>query len=440
MESPDHIQDVAIIGGGPAGSVAAICCARLGLSVLLLEKQAHPRFHIGESMLPRGIDLINELGLADRLKSFPQTRKYGAGFVMADTQDPTLFWFSSTRGGKPSQAVNIERSTFDRMLLDAAQDEGCDVREGISVEHIDRLEEGDVSLATSAGQVRARILLDASGQATLVARHLRTRHRIPGMARVAHYAHFAGVERALGHAAGSPINVMGEEGWFWVIPLDSKRTSVGLVLEPGIANAVGVSADTMLRWGVERSPYMRRVMRDARGPIHNIVCADYSYRCDPFAGPGYMLLGDAAMFIDPIFSAGVCMAMETGRRAAGLVAELKSNPKRAMHARREYINFLESSSRPLFNLVQQYYTHPFRELMLTSPGPLGIHDAVLSVLAGYVFPRPRLSVRLRLAIMNVLVKVHARTGKLAPSIDKYSLLNSTTAPAEEIRKLTGAIL
>lgn len=218
MDPSDTIHDVAIVGGGPAGATAALCCARRGLSTVVLERESHPRFHIGESLLPRNQTLLRELGLLHRLDRIPRVPKFGASFVMGDAAEPADFWFAAGPQGEESYTFSIERAPFDEMLAGAARAAGACIRERVRVKSIERLADGDVHLATTDGPVRSRVLLDASGQGTVVGRHLGTRRGLPDLKRVACFAHFTGVERRAGRLGGSPIIVMCDEGWFWSIP------------------------------------------------------------------------------------------------------------------------------------------------------------------------------------------------------------------------------
>ena len=438
MPRHDEPCDVTVVGGGPGGAVAAICCARAGHSVRLLEKERFPRFHIGESLLPHSFEFLAGLGLADRVERLAHVPKYGAAFVMGDGQRPTPFWFPEEVAGTQSRTLNIERSSLDNMLLDAAREEGVDVREGVKLRSIVELKLGRVVLDTSEGELHSRLLLDASGQGSVVGRHLGTRRSTPPTERVAYFEHFRGVERAEGRARGSPIIVMCVEGWFWLIPLDETRTSVGLVLRAGDARATGVRPEQLLRWGIQRSPFVRHAMRNAQGPERNRVCADYSYSCRPYAGDGYFLVGDAAVFVDPVFSTGVSLAFDSGQLAAQSAARVLRDASSAPRVNAAYSRSLDRASAPLFRLIEQFYRHPFRELLLAGAGPLGTHDAVLSVLSGRALRGMRFSVRWRMLLFELLLRVHASGGRLAPRLEPFSLLAGRPTAAESMPDSVGA--
>jgi flavin-dependent dehydrogenase len=394
--------DVIVIGGGPAGSTSALLLARQGLRVIMLEKAKFPRFHIGESILPRNFPLVQELGLEQALERLPHLKKYGAEFAMGDDFETTRFYFNT--GLIPgSRTFNIERALFDKMLMDEAADAGAKVCENTAVRRILKLAQDDVAVQLEDGQtLSGRLLIDASGHGTIVGRHLGLRKPVPDTRfhKVAYLEHFDHVERLPGDEDGHPSIIMTTEGWFWLIGLNRSKTSVGFVCHPDLIQRVGVPADRMLQWAVARCPVVRHRMRNAIGPATNQVISDFSYTCKPFAGDGYFMVGDAGCFLDPIFSTGVTLAMMGAREAAKHAAAILNGTTLPTRARREYIDFVTGSTRVFWRLIRNYYTHSFRELFLNGTGPMHVHGAIISLLAGHVFPRPPFALRWRLCLFD----------------------------------------
>lgn len=415
--------DVLIIGGGPGGAVSALLLARAGLRVCVFEKDRHPRFHIGESILPRNFPLIQELGLEPDLLRLPHVKKYGAEFGMGNDFNTMSFGFSD--GLLPGSATfNIERAPFDEMLINAARVAGAEVLEDTPVKNINRLEEGSVEIATADRAFTGRILIDASGHGTVIGRHVGSRRVFddPNLQKVAYFQHFENVERPSGNASGHPTIFMCREGWFWLIGISSTKTSVGFVTRPDLVKDIKVAPDRLLHWAIERCPVVRHRMRAAVGDETNRVLSDFSYTCKPHAGPGYFLVGDAACFLDPIFSTGVTLAMMSGQEAAYRVIGILQNRENPAIARRAYCRFIAGSTGIFWRLIRDFYRHSFRELFMNGRGPLKVHNAVISALAGSVFPKAVWALRWRLWFYALCVRMQ-QYFPLVPRRAEFSLLD-----------------
>jgi len=389
---------------------------------VVLEKTTFPRFHIGESILPRNTTLLKELGLWEELLKLPHVPKYGAEFAMGDDSVSMCFTFDQCLIPGPV-VFNIERSLFDRMLMEQARAAGAEVRENTTVKEIRKLGENAVEVSIGSETIDGRMLLDCSGHGTLVGRHLGTRRNFtdPNLQKVAYFEHFDNVERLPGDASGHPSIIVTKEGWFWIIGLNETRTSVGFVTHPHFVKQLDVPPEKMLAWAIARCPVVRHRMRDSSGPMKNRILSDFSYTCEEFAGPGYFLVGDAGCFLDPIFSTGVTLAMVGATEAARNTIGILQGDIAASRARREYQKFVKGSTSVFWSLIKAYYTHSFRELFLNGQGPLKVHNAVISILAGQVFPRPPWALRWRLWFFFLCTQLQ-KFFELVPRRKEFSLL------------------
>lgn len=422
--------DVLIAGGGPAGSIAGLLLAREGFSVAILEKDKHPRMHVGESFLPRTMRLIRELGLETALSKVPHIPKFGAEFGIGD--NPATRSFTFRNGMIPGETVfNIERAVFDKMLLDEARKAGVEVFEETPVKNIVSLVRENVRLATPKGEFRGRVLLDCSGQGTLLGRALNLRQTFQEreLQKVAYYQHFTGVERNEGERVGHATIIMCDEGWFWIFALNPIKTSVGFVSHPWFTKELNVPPKQLLAWAVARCPIVRHRMRNAVGPADNVIVSDFSYRCRPYAGKdgAYFMVGDAACFLDPIFSAGVTLAMINAQQTAPNIAAMLRGQTTAAAAERKHIRFIQKSTKPFWRLNRAYYKHSFRELFMHGQGPLQMQPALISVLAGQVFPKPVWSLRWRHRVFDFCVFIQ-KYFALVPHRNPCKLLEQEPVP------------
>ena len=433
--SNQEMFDAIIIGGWPAGSIASMGMAKRGRKVVVIEKATFPRFHIGESFLPATFDRLKELGLEDALRKCPHVPKFGADFAMG--YGGKVLEIDFNQGFVAcDEAFNIERAVFDAMLLDEARKMGVKVVQA-TVKEIKKLSDGDCLIVTDAGEFAGKYVLDASGQGTVIGRHLGTRKPVtdPNLKKVAYFSQFENVVRPTGKREGHPLIAMSDEGWFWMIPLNDKVTSVGVVLGADDSKKIqaeeGVTPENMLKWAISHTPVVRERMKDAVW-LHqtNQVIADFSYNCRPYAGDGHFLIGDAAAFMDPIFSTGVSVAVNSGMEAVGHVDKILAGKISPAAARAKYISHLEESTGTLFKLIRQYYDHSFRELFINGTGPLEVHKAVIGVLAGNVFPRPPFKMRWRLKFFDFCVWMNRRR-QLVPRRRRFSLLKRAAMDREE---------
>lgn len=381
--------DVAVVGGGPAGSAAATTLARRGHRVVLFERDDFPRFHIGESLLAAANPSFDALGVTEKIRAAGFTEKWGATLLTHLGAEGTPVDFSQSREVPRPQTWQVCREKFDTLLLDHARESGAEVRLRQRVESAEFDGDG-VTLRVAAAEgaaseVRARAMVDATGRAGLLARRFELRYDEPQLANVAIYAHFSGVPRLPGKRAGD-IRIVGREdaGWFWVIPIDEQLTSVGVVLPMAIyARLEKGSPESMLQAAVAGTPAMAALMREARREWPVRVEKDYSYGARAYVGDRWLLAGDAGSFLDPVFSSGVSIALESGIEAGReLSAALAGDDFRA--ARFAAFDRVQRRRYQLFRrFVTGFYTPWFRDVFFQPDAPPAIFRAVITVLAGH---------------------------------------------------------
>ncbi len=318
--------DVVVLGGGPGGSAAAAFLARAGRRVLVLEREAFPRFHVGESLLPRSIEVMEALGVMPAMEA-EFLRKYGARFIDGETGRESRFSFADALRAHSPYAFQVPRDRFDQLLLDHAASLGAEVRHGWEATKMtfDGSRATGVIARDPEGRthtIAAACTLDATGRDALRAHAQRSQEKLPMLERtMAVFSQFHGVPRAEGIEAGDIQIVIAPSTWFWVIPFRDGRTSVGAVLDPSeIARADGrPSPAATFSALVEACPPMRRLMADATPVFEVRAAADFSYRVGEIIGDGWLSLGDASGFVDPLFSTGVHLALRGAFIAAPLV-------------------------------------------------------------------------------------------------------------------------
>lgn len=399
-ESPAFDSDCIVIGGGPAGSAAAGFLAQRGRSVLLLERDAHPRFHIGESLLPANLPLLERLGVLARVEAIG-VRKYAADFA-AEGMGFGGFPFSRALRPIRDYAFQVRRSEFDQLLFQRAAELGaqtlqqCEVLQVETSAGVQRVRLRD---ADGERELRCRYVIDASGRDTLFGRQRKLkqphRHRSAAL-----FAHFRGVERRPGDAAGNITIYRLPQGWMWFIPLREDVMSIGAVCEPEYFKRRRGGLDEFLLETIRSHPQARARLEGAVAASAAEATGNYSYRCDAIGGPGWVLAGDAYAFIDPIFSSGVYLAMHSAEQAAALVDAVLAAPRREAALQRAYRHRFDRGLRTFTWFIERFMTPTMSELFAHPSNAMQLEQSVISLLAGDVFDNA--AVRRRLLLFRAL--------------------------------------
>ena len=393
--------DVVVIGGGPAGSTAAALLARRGYRVVALEKAHHPRFHIGESLLPMNLPLFERLGVLDKVRALG-VYKRGADFEADNERGYNTFAFDRALGNSPPHAYQVWRQDFDRMLFEHARACGASAREGHEALALEQRGPRDTRLEvrTDDGgsyRIEARYLIDASGRDTFLAGRKKLRRKNPLHQSAAIFGHFRGAAARAGGDAGNISMYRFEHGWMWMIPLPEGVMSVGAVCWPDyLKQRKGRTVEFLLET-LQRNPALWQRMQRAEligGEVR--VTGNYSYDSSCMGGPGWVLVGDAFAFIDPVFSSGVYLAMSGAEQAAQVVDVALREPA-AEPALLRRLEKRQRAGMERFSFFIYRFNEPVMRDMFRSPrNALRLEQGVISMLAGDLFDTPRVLWRLQL--------------------------------------------
>ena len=387
--------DVLVVGGGPAGSTTAAFLAEKNWRVILLEKEHHPRFHIGESLLPMSLPILQRLGVLEQVAAIG-IKKPGADFSSnMEVSGHHRFDFAFALDKNHPYAYEVRRSEFDNLLLRNSAAKGVNVLEGVRVTSVefptaDNNRNPVVHAIDEQGATRrvtCRYLVDASGRDTLLAKHFSLKRKNKHHASAAIFGHFLDVDRREGEYAGNISVYWFEHGWFWMIPLKDGSVSVGAVCRPEyLKQRRNSPAEFLLQTIALSHPEMRHRMRNAQ-LVNNEARAtgNYSYTSSRMRGERYVMVGDAYAFVDPVFSSGVMMGMSSGVFASDAVdAWLRDDPS----ARAKFALFEKMARRGVKTFswfIWRFNSPGMRSLLLHPGNPFRVQEAVISMLAGDVF-------------------------------------------------------
>ncbi len=375
--------DVLVMGGGPAGSTAAALLAQAGRDVVLAERESHPRFHIGESLLPRNMALFEMLGVMDEVRAIG-VHKPGAEFVSDDTGQSIAFAFQNALDARYGHAWQVRRDALDEILFRNAARNGARTMERTRIRGV-TFGAGRATVEADCpdgpATFRPRYVLDATGRDALLATATQQKRANKVQSTAALYAHFTGMTRRPGHEGYITIHLT-DDGWFWTIPLPDGVTSVGFV---GNASAFkdrrGTRSD-LFHDRIRRSPTLRARMGQATAVTEVFGAANYAYRSTAGHGRQHMLIGDAFGFVDPMFSTGVLMAMEGGRRGADVAHVALDDPARGMAMAVAAGRDLAGAMDRISWLIHRINEPALRRLFFAPRNTLRMRDGLINLIAG----------------------------------------------------------
>ncbi|HXG67174.1 MAG TPA: NAD(P)/FAD-dependent oxidoreductase [Blastocatellia bacterium] len=368
MEISTSNYDVIVMGGGPAGSTVASILAREGRKVVLFEKEVFPRHHIGESLMTDTYWTFQRMGILDKLKQSPFVRKYSVQFANNMGKESRPFYFFEANHHESAVTWQVTRAVFDKMLIEHAEEQGATVYQGTPVKQV--LFDGDravgVEVEMRDGSIQhflASVIVDATGQSAMLSNKFRWRVRDPKLKKAVLYSYFKGAHREPDLNGGATLVLRtqrGSNGWFWYIPLENDITSVGIVADPDyLVKGRGKDLARIYHEEIEKcEPCRRRVSNAERvDKIYSIL--DYSYRSKRCAGDGFILIGDAYGFLDPIYSSGVLLALKMAELAADAIHDAFNNNDFSAERLGQFQGMLDNGIESMRKLVYAFYNEGF---------------------------------------------------------------------------------
>jgi flavin-dependent dehydrogenase len=378
--------DVAIVGGGPGGSTLAALLAKQGKRVAVVERNEFPRFRIGESLLPFSIDIWEKAGVLQKIHDQGYCVKRGARFVIDETLEEECFWFRNGLDKDHPYAFQVQRGPFDKLLLDHARELGVKVFQPVGATNWSIAPDKAV-LHTEKGELHAQVICDASGRWTFMSAKQGQRRIHPAHRKITCFAHFTDVVRCEQDPNNIIIVRFGETktGWFWLIPFSDGTTSVGVVADAEFFRESKQTPQAFFNASIAASRSMEPRMRDAKPSCDVLLESDFSYTSDRQVGERWLKVGDAGVFVDPIFSSGVFLSTKAAELAAEAIdAAFKAND--FSEARFiDYEKAIRTGTKVFWSFIDAFYNRDFLKQMVTSRRRPLLQSSITSLLAGDIF-------------------------------------------------------
>jgi flavin-dependent dehydrogenase len=423
--------DVAIIGGGPAGSVAGSVLARHGRRVVIFEREKFPRFQVGESTIPASQDTLQRIGVKAKIDQAGFLIKHGGEIVSACGGARQKFFFRNALNPRWKTAYQVDRMTFDDILLRHAQSLGCEVREETKVESVEFNSDG-VTLHCKNDPVptKAAYVIDCSGRSSLLANRFQLKEQFPHLKKFSVYSYFQRTSKSNDPEDAYTRMIRGSDAWFWVIPISDGKISVGVVMDLQKYQQLKLSPEAALARTIEEQPEVRKWVEKTTRYMPVFATADFSYAVKQLAGDRWIVAGDAAGFIDPVFSSGIYIAIYSGEKAGETINRVLTDPAKKNAAYRRYEQAVQKRFRSYLKLSSAWYTKEFIEIFLHPKEMLNIVGVVNSVLGGN--PPRTLQEKFAMGFFYFLIYLQGRTGKLVPQLTLQPEAERAPARAEEL--------
>jgi len=397
--------DVIVIGGGPAGAAVATLLESKGHHCLVLESSTFPRYHIGESLIPHTHGTFDRLGLLPQMQKSHFPVKQSVRFVQSATSRSTPFYFSDTIQGEQSRTWQVERSEFDKICIDNARAAGAKVRMQTRVRHV--LFEDDRAVGVRVEddngeieEINARVIVDASGRSTVIGRQLALKVDVPGLNKASIWTYYRGGHRNSGIDAGeTTIFMLPEGGWFWYIPLPNEEVSVGVVASPDYLFRDGPQFEAAFTREVSLCKPLSEWLSSAEQIDELRGIRKLAYLNQQVVGDGWVMVGDAAGFLDPIYSSGLFLALASGELAAGCIDDaLKANDVSAARLG-AFVKPLWEGVEVIHRLIRAFYDPAFSFAKFAMEYPEQ-RSAIIDCLVGDVVGKDMSSLLKALAEMS----------------------------------------